>query len=486
MKSRYRMSGLTCQVSGLTCQVSGLRCQVSGLRYQETAVGSRVLSSQFSVLRRQLIPCSVWFALAAVILLTVTCPADVLKIVVNDTIQPVTAEYIGRGLAAAAANHDQAVLIEINTPGGLVDSTRDIIEKISSSAVPVIVYVCPTGARAGSAGIFILEAADVAAMAPGTNAGAAHPVTLFGKPDETMMKKIENDSAALMRSVTAKRGRNVELAESAVRESKSFTEQEALDKKLIDYVASSEQDLFKQMEGKSFKRFNSSTVTLNLTRQPVRDYEMTLKQRILSYIMDPNIAVIILAIGLVSLYIEFNHPGAVIPGTVGVVFILLAAFALNLLPVRFAAIVLILSAFALFALEAKFASHGVLTIGGIALFVIGALLLVDAPIPEMRVRLATALAVSIPLGAITAFLMSIAVRARRNKVVTGEQGLLGQVGITQTALSPTGKVFVHGELWDAVAPINIPAGERVVVRQIDGLTLHVAPITVPTPIMVGS
>ena len=390
--------------------------------------------------------------------------ADVLKIVVNDTIQPVTAEYIGRGLLAAAANHDQAALIEINTPGGLVDSTRDIIEKITTSSVPVIIYVTPSGSRAGSAGFFILESADVAAMAPGTNAGAAHPVTLGGgKLDDVMKQKLENDAAALMRSVVAKRGRNVELAESAVRESKSFTEQEALDKKLIEYIASSEQDLFRQMEGKTFKRFNGTTVTLNLSAQPVRNYDMTLKQRILSYLMDPNIAFILLAIGALALYAEFNHPGAVIPGTVGVVFILLAAFALNLLPVRFAAIVLILGAFVLFALEAKFASHGILTIGGIALLVIGGLLLVDAPIPEMRVRLATALAVSIPLGAITAFLMSIAVRARRNKVVTGEQGLLGQIGVTQTALSPTGKVFVHGELWDAVASANIPAGERIIV-----------------------
>ena len=444
------------------------------------------LSSQLSAIRKNFVPPALWLSIL-ILFFAGTSFGDVLKVVVNDTIQPVTAEYIGRGLDAAAANHDQAVLIEINTPGGLVDSTRDIIEKITTSTVPVIIYVTPSGSRAGSAGFFILESADVAAMAPGTNAGAAHPVTLGGgKIDDIMKQKMENDAAALMRSVVAKRGRNVELAESAVRESKSFTEQEALDKMMIEYIASSEQDLFKQMEGKSFKRFNGRTVTLNLTGQPVRNYEMTLKQRILSYIMDPNIAFILLAIGALALYAEFNHPGAVIPGTVGVVFILLAAFALNLLPVRFAAIVLILGAFVLFALEAKFATHGVLTIGGITLLVIGGLLLVDAPIPEMRVRLATALSVGIPLGAITAYLMSIAVRARRNKVVTGEQGLLGQIGITQTALAPRGKVFVHGELWDAVAPVNIPAGERIVVRQIDGLLLQVEPISVQTPAMANS
>jgi membrane-bound serine protease (ClpP class) len=412
------------------------------------------------------------------LIVTASSRAEILRVVVDDAIQPVTAEYIGRALETAAANHDQAVLIELNTPGGLVDSTRDIIEKLSSSTIPVIVYVTPTGARAGSAGIFILEAADIAAMAPGTNAGAAHPVTLFGKPDETMMKKIENDAAALMRSVAGKHGRNVELAESAVRESKSFTEQESLDKKLIEYIATNEQDLLRQLSGKSFKRFNGTTATFdpNFKDQPIRDYPMTLRLRILTYIMDPNVAFIILAIGALALYMEFNHPGAVIPGTVGVVFLLLAAFSLNLLPIRFAALVLILGAFALFALEAKFATHGVLTIGGIALLVIGGLLLVDGPIPEMRVRLVTALAVSVPLGIITAFLMSIAVRARRNKVVTGEQGLIGEIGIAETALSPSGKVFVHGELWNAVSTLSVPAGERVVVRGVDGLTLRVDPV----------
>jgi membrane-bound serine protease (ClpP class) len=409
--------------------------------------------------------------------------ADVLKITVNDAIQPVTAEYIARALDLAAANHDQAVLIEINTPGGLVDSTREIIDKIVASSVPVIVYVTPSGSRAGSAGIFILEAADIAAMTPGTNAGAAHPVTLIGKPDETMMKKIENDTAALMRSVTARRGRNVELAESAVRESKSFTEQEALDKKLIDYVAPNEQDLFRQVSGKVFRRFNGAVATLNLTNQPVRNYQMTLKEQILSYIMDPNITLIILLIGALCLYVEFNHPGAVVPGTIGVIFIVLAAFAMHLLPIRYAALAMILVAFLLFAAEAKFASHGVLTTGGIVLLTLGGLLLVDGPIPEMRVHLATALAVSIPLGIITAFLMSIAVRARRNKVVTGEQGLIGEIGIAQTTLAPAGKVFVHGELWDAVSTVPVPAGERIVVRQVDGLTLRVDPVPAARPVM---
>jgi membrane-bound serine protease (ClpP class) len=402
---------------------------------------------------------------------------------VDDTIQPITAEYISRAIDQAARTNAQAVLIEMNTPGGLVSSTREIIEKITSSPVPVIVYVTPTGGHAGSAGIFILESADVAAMAPGTAAGAAHPVALIGpvqmKPDDEMRRKIENDTAALIRSVASKRGRNVEAAEGAVRESKSFTEQEALAQHLIEYVAATPEDLFRQMQGKNFKRFHGETASLNLVGQNTVTFEMTLKERILDSLMDPNIAFLLLAIGALSLYIEFNHPGAVIPGTVGVVFILVAAFALNLLPTRWAALVLILGAFALFAAEAKFVSHGVLTIGGIALLTLGALLLVDSPIPEMRVHLATALAVSIPLGGITALLMTIALRARRNKIVTGEQGLVGETGVVQTALSPQGKVFVHGELWDAVGSASLPAGQLVVVRGVDGLTLQVDAVAAP-------
>jgi membrane-bound serine protease (ClpP class) len=404
--------------------------------------------------------------------------AEVLKISVNGTIQPITDEYIGRALAEAQKNHDKALLIELSTPGGLADSTRDIINKILESPVPVIIYVTPSGSRAASAGFFILEAADVAAMAPGTNTGAAHPVTIGGaKMDEVMKEKLENDSAALMRSVAGKRGRNVEMAESAVRQSKSFTEEEALKNRLIDVVAANAQELFKQLSSKPVKRFNGQEVTLNLAGEPVRSYDMTLKQRILAYIMDPNVAFILLAIGALALYAEFNHPGAVLPGTVGIVFILLAAFALNLLPVRHAALLMILGAFVLFALEAKFATHGVLGIGGVAMLTLGALLLVDGPIPEMRVRLTTALAVSLPMGLITVFLMSIALKARRNKIVTGEQGMVGETGVAQTALSPRGKVFVHGEVWDAISSTPVAAGEAVVIRRVDGLQLLVDPVS---------
>ena len=424
-----------------------------------------------------------YFLRASVVVLLLTgaslpASAEVLKIVVDDAIHPITEEYISRALAEADRNHDQAVLIELDTPGGYVNSTRTIIEKITTSPVPVIIYVTPSGHRAASAGFFILESADIAAMAPGTNTGAAHPVASNGDDIKgTMKEKVENDAAALMRSVTSKRGRNVEVAESAVRQSKSFTEQEALKEKLIDYVATDVQDLFKQIQGKPFKRFEGQTVTLNLVGQPIRMFDMTLKQRILSFIMDPNIAFILLTIGVLALYAEFNHPGAVLPGTVGVVAILLAVFAMNLMPVRFAAVILILASFALFALEAKFATHGVLGIGGIATMVIGGLLLVDAPIPELRVHLGTAAAISIPLGIITVFLMRIAIKARANKVVTGEQGMIGEIGLAQTSLSLAGKVLVHGEIWDAVSSSEVAAGQHVVVRKIEGLQLQVDPVT---------
>jgi len=420
--------------------------------------------------------------LAAISILNASSRAEVLKIVVNDTIQPITEEYISRAIDEAQRRNDQAVLIEINTPGGLLESTRRIIEKITSSPVPVIIYVTPSGSRAASAGFFILESADIAAMAPGTNTGAAHPVVLGGaKVDDVMKEKMENDAAALMRSVASRRGRNVEVAESTVRQSKSFTEQEALSQHLIEYVASSEEDLFRQMQGKNFKRFNGQEVALKLFGQSLSPFGMTLKERILSYLMDPNLAFILLAIGALALYAEFNHPGAVVPGTVGIVFILVAAFALNLLPTRFAALVLILGAFALFAAEAKFASHGVLTIGGIVLLTLGGLLLVDSPIPEMRVHLLTALAVSIPLGLITAFLMTLALKARRNKIVTGVEGLIGETGIAQTGLSPRGKIFVHGELWDATSSAEVSAGQSVIVRRVDGLLLQVEPLPATRP-----
>jgi len=418
---------------------------------------------------------SIVFSLLLALLATGAASANtVVKIRVDDTIQPVTAEYIDRAIERARQTNADAVLIELSTPGGLLDSTRTIIEKILASPVPVIVYVAPTGARAASAGFFILESADVAAMAPGTNTGAAHPVELGGgKMEDTMKTKVENDSAAFMRSFVGPRGRNVQLAETAVRESKSWTDQEALQQHLVDVVARDQDDLFRQLDGRTIKRFDGKPVKLHLIGANVDDMQMTLKQKILDFLLDPNIAFLVLAVGALALYAEFNHPGAIVPGVVGVVFIIVAMFALNLLPTRYASFTLIIAAFVLFALEAKFATHGILGIGGIALLTLGGFLLVDGPIPQMRVNILTALAVSVPLGCITIFLMSIALRARRNKVVTGKRGLIGAVGEARTDIDPEGKVFVLGELWNAHAPSRVGIGEPIVVRNVEGLELEV-------------
>ena len=399
---------------------------------------------------------------------------SIVKIRIDDTIQPITAEYIDRAIEHARQTNADAVLIELSTPGGLLDSTRTIIQTILASPVPIIIYVAPSGARAASAGFFILEAGDVAAMAPGTNTGAAHPVTLGGeKMDDTMKAKLENDSAAFMRSYVGPRGRNVQLAETGVRESKSWTDQEALQQHLIDVVARDQNDLLHQLDGRTIKRFDGKTAKLHLAGDSIDELPMTLKQRILNFLLDPNIALLVLAVGALALYAEFNHPGAIVPGVVGVVFILLALFALNLLPTRYASLTLILAAFVLFALEAKFATHGILGLGGIVLLTLGGLLLVDGPIPQMRVQLWTALGVSVPLGLITVFLMTIALRARRSKVVTGLQGMIGAVGEARTDIDPEGKVFVQGELWNAHARSRVGLGEHVVVRKVEGLELEV-------------
>jgi membrane-bound serine protease (ClpP class) len=411
-------------------------------------------------------------------LIALTTHASVLRIRVNDMIHPISDEFIGRALADAARAGDTAVVIELSTPGGLLESTRSIVEKIMTSRVPVIVYVSPTGSRAASAGFFLLEAADVAAMAPGTNTGAAHPVILGEKMDEIMKTKMENDAAAFMRTIASRRGRNVTVAESAVRESKSFTEDEALSQKLIDVVSPDLPSLFRALEGRRVRRGDGSFVSLRLTRQPVRTYEMTLKERLLSLLMDPNIAFLLFALGALAIFAEFNHPGAVVPGVVGVVSILLALFALNLLPTRYAALALLIGAFALFALEAKYATHGILGIGGIICMIFGAIFLVDGPIPEMRVHLITALVVSLPIGAIAIFLTTLVLRARKNPVTTGREGMIGEIGVARTQLQPSGKVFVHGELWNAVARTAVPEGARVRVSGVDGLQLIVEPADV--------
>ncbi len=406
-----------------------------------------------------------------------TASAAIIRIRVDDMIHPISDEFIGRAIDQAAAQRADAVVIELSTPGGLEESMRSIVQRIIKSPVPVIVYVTPSGARAASAGFFILEAADIAAMAPGTNTGAAHPVVLGEKLDEVMKMKLQNDAAAFIRSIAQQRGRNVAVAESAVREAKSFSDREALAQRLIDYDAPDLGSLLRAIDGKSIKRFNGTTQTIRVAKAPIETIDMSVKQRVLSWIMNPNVAFILMSLGMLALWAEFNHPGAILPGVVGLISILLAVFALNILPTRYSALVLILAAFALFALEAKFATHGILGIGGTICMVIGALLLVDGPIPEMRVNVITALSVSIPFAIIAVFLMTLVLRARKAHIATGTEGMVGEVGVARTPLEPDGKVFVHGEIWNASAAVPVSQGAKVRVKSVDGLRVVVEPVS---------
>lgn len=401
----------------------------------------------------------------------------VVKLTIHDTIQPITADYLQRGLDEAARLHASAVLISLGTPGGLLESTRVMVEAIGNSPIPVIIYISPTGSRAGSAGFFLLEAADIAVMAPGTNAGASHPVTEGRQPDAVLKEKIENDAAAFLRSYVSRRGRNVQAAEDAVRNSKSYSDEEALDLKLIDLIAPNDQVLFSTLDGRQIKRFDGSTVTLNLHDAKVTSVPPSLRERLLTRLTDPNLAVLLLVLGGLLIYLEFNVPGTIIPGSLGTLFVLLSLFGLNLLPIRHTAILLLVAAIVLMALETKFASHGVLALAGTISLVFGLATLVDGPIPEMQVHTGTALGAGIGFGAISFGLAWIALRARRGKVLTGPQTMLGAIAIAQTPLSPNGQVSIRGELWQASlqGSAHLPKGAHVLVRSIEGLTLIVEP-----------
>jgi len=391
----------------------------------------------------------------------------------NDTIQPVSAEYLERGLDLAAAQHASAVLIELDTPGGLIDSMRQIVGKVLASPVPVIVYVAPSGSRAGSAGFFLLEAADVAAMAPGSNAGAAHPVVMGAKLDDVMKQKLENDTAAFLRSYVARRGRNVAAAEDAVRASKSYSDKEAQQLNLIDVIAPDETALLTMLDGRTITRFDGSKVVLHTRAAQLVAVEPTLRESILDRLTDPNLAVLLLVVGGLLIYVEFNAPGTIVPGTLGTVLVLIALFALNLLPVRYTSVMLLVAAFVLLILEAHFATHGVLAGAGILALVFGALTLVDGPIPELRVHPATALSAGLAFGLITVFLLRLALRARRSKSRTGVDAMIGEIAVVIQPLAPSGQVMVNGEIWQAESATPAAPGERVRVRELRDLTLLV-------------
>jgi membrane-bound serine protease (ClpP class) len=318
-----------------------------------------------------------------------------------------------------------------------------------------------------------LEAADVAVMAPGTNTGAAHPVLEGQTLDPVMKEKLENDAAAFLRSYATRRGRNVDAAETAIRESKAFGDQEALNLKLIDFIANDDADLLRQLNGRAITRFDGSKLTLQLAGAQIIEIRPTVRENILDKLMDPNLALVILLLGALLIYLEFHIPGTVVPGAAGALLVLLAAFSLNLLPLHYASVALLICGLLLVVGEAKFPSHGLLSLVGTVAVIFGMLTLINAPVPELRIRLATTLAAGLTFGAITFIVARMAWRARHNKVKTGMQALLGEVAEVQTPLEPEGQVLVRGELWAARCPQGARKGDSVVVRGYHDLTLEV-------------
>jgi len=403
------------------------------------------------------------------------------KFVLKDTVQPVTEGELTQALARANQDGAQALLVEMDTPGGLVESMRAMVAAMMASKVPVIVFVGPSGARAGSAGFFLLEASDVAAMAPGTEAGAAHVVFMGGKPDDTEAQKVENDAEAFLRSYVTRRNRNAEAATAALQTSHSYTAEEALNQHLIDLIANNDAELLTALDGRVITRLDGSKLTLHVANARIEVIRPSLRDELLGWLVDPNIALLFLVGGALLIYLEFNSPGTIVPGALGTLMVLLAVFALNLLPIRFTAVLLLVAALVLLLLEAKFGAHGVLAVAGIICLTFGTLTLVAAPVPEMRITPWVALAVSAGFGGITVFLVRLAVRARSRKALLGADAMVGCRAVAMEPLTPEGHVLVEGEIWRAVAPEPVAKGASLRVVSHEDNLLRVSAETTVTP-----
>jgi membrane-bound serine protease (ClpP class) len=409
--------------------------------------------------------------------------ATIVELALDGEVEPIMAEYIDGGIDRANRDGAALILIRVDTPGGLDQSMRQIVQHMLESRAPVVAYVAPSGSRAASAGFFILLAADVAAMAPGTHTGAASPVAVVGgypvTLDETMKSKVVNDAAAYLRSYAVRRGRNVELAETAITSAKAFTEQEALDGRLCDVIAPDRADLIARLDGRTITRFDGRTTRLTLAQPTVVAIDMTPRQRFLARIVQPDVFFILLLVGVLGLYAEFTHPGVILPGVAGAIALVLALFAMHLLPVNAAGLLLLVVAFALFVLEAKFTSHGVLGAGGVVAMLLGALMLVRSPITPGGVSIGVAIGATLPFALITVLLMRLVLRSREWKPQTGVEELVREIGEVREPIGggpgaeANGLVFVHGELWRAASDASIPRGARVRVLRVDGLTLIV-------------
>ncbi|TNF76061.1 MAG: nodulation protein NfeD, partial [Acidobacteria bacterium] len=386
--------------------------------------------------------------------------------------------FIIDSLAEAERSGADLFVIELSTPGGLLTSTREIFTAMLGSEIPVVVFVSPSGSQAASAGFFILEAAHVAAMAPGTNTGAAHPVSGSGEEIEgAMAEKVEQDAAATIRSLAARHERNAELAEQAVVESRSYTADEALESNLIDLVAKDLESLLEEIDGTEVDLGGDAPVIVRSAGATVETLEMSGFQKFLSALAHPNIAYILMTLGGLGLYFELSNPGAVLPGVVGGICLILAFFALSVLPVNYAGIALIILALIFFIAEVKVTSYGMLTVAGIISMVIGSLMLFKSADPAIRVSLDVVISMAVFTAIVVAFLVTMVVRTHRSQVTTGAEGLVNKRGVARTEISPRGKVFVHGEIWDAEAESPIPIGTPIDVVAVEGMVLKVRPET---------
>jgi membrane-bound serine protease (ClpP class) len=435
------------------------------------------------VVKKQSIPNSgwimkkIWLAGLCIIFLLASSlfsasPRHVNLITIDGAIGPITARIIEKAIDSSVEDSAEALVIELNTPGGLDESMRLITRKMLNSEVPVIVYVSPSGSRAASAGVFITLSANIAAMTPGTNIGAAHPVSIGGQIDSTMQEKVENDAAAYIKSIAAKRGRNVTWAEESVRKSVSITESEALKLGVIDFVCANVRDLLDSCDGRKVD-LPSGEKVLNTKNIEVKRAEISARDKILEVITNPTIAYILLTLGMWGIFFELSSPGAIFPGIVGGICLILAFFALQSLPINYAGLLLMVLALILFILEVKIVSHGALTIGGIIALILGSLLLFESPLPYMRASLVVILCAVAATAAFFIFAVGMAARAQRRKVTTGDKGLIGKEGIARTQLNPEGDVFIHGEIWKAEADATIEKGEKIIVTGVENLTLKV-------------
>ncbi len=391
---------------------------------------------------------------------------------IDGPIGPISARVILKAIESSVEDSSEALVVELNTPGGLDESMRLVTKDILNSEVPVIVYVSPSGSRAASAGVFITLSAHIAAMAPGTNIGAAHPVSMGGEIDSTMMEKVENDAAAYIKSIATKRNKNAEWAEDAVRKSVSVTEYEALKLNVIDLVVSNVRDLLDSCDGRAVS-LPSGESTLNTKDVEVKRIEMSWRDRVLEVITNPNIAYILFSIGMLGIFFEFSNPGAIFPGIIGGICLILAFFSFQSLPINYAGLLLMALAIIFFILEVKVTSYGALTIGGIVSLFLGSLMLFESPLPYMRASLSIIIFVVIAMAAFFIFAVGFGLKAQRGKIATGKRGMVGEVGVARSPLKPEGSVFVQGEIWKAVSDEPIEKGEKVVVKEVEQMTLKV-------------